>query len=147
MYIHGRRKRNSFLHAMILGGTILFWIGMFQFFGPSSDTGSPSWKRRELLEEEKGSGNLTEMLEEEGEGLIEVTDSRIHGGIIFHILIALYMFIGLSIVCDDFFVPSLDKISQVLNLPPDVAGATFMAAGSSAPELATAVIGCICGKG
>ncbi|XP_040563494.1 probable sodium/potassium/calcium exchanger CG1090 [Lepeophtheirus salmonis] len=172
MYIHGRRKRNSFLHAMILGGTILFWIGMFQFFGPSSDTGSPSWKRRELLEEEKGSGNLTEMLEEEGEGLIEVTDSngntkteiciqpaieqfpppaigysgRIHGGIIFHILIALYMFIGLSIVCDDFFVPSLDKISQVLNLPPDVAGATFMAAGSSAPELATAVIGVFVAK-
>ena len=26
-------------------------------------------------------------------------------------------------------------------MPPDVAGATFMAAGSSAPELATAVIG------
>ena len=28
-----------------------------------------------------------------------------------------------------------------LNLPPDVAGATFMAAGSSGPELATALIG------
>ena len=28
-----------------------------------------------------------------------------------------------------------------LNVPPDVAGATFMAAGSSAPELATSVIG------
>ncbi len=26
-------------------------------------------------------------------------------------------------------------------MPPDVAGATFMAAGSSAPELATAIIG------
>ena len=30
---------------------------------------------------------------------------------------------------------------QALNVPPDVAGATFMAAGSSAPELATSVIG------
>ena len=29
----------------------------------------------------------------------------------------------------------------VLKIKPDVAGATFMAAGSSAPELATAVIG------
>ena len=28
-----------------------------------------------------------------------------------------------------------------MGLSPDVAGATFMAAGSSAPELATAVIG------
>ena len=30
---------------------------------------------------------------------------------------------------------------SVLKIKPDVAGATFMAAGSSAPELATAVIG------
>ena len=34
----------------------------------------------------------------------------------------------------------------VLNLPPDVAGATFMAAGSSGPELATAVIGVFVAK-
>lgn len=34
----------------------------------------------------------------------------------------------------------------MLNLPPDVAGATFMAAGSSGPELATAVIGVFVAK-
>ena len=34
----------------------------------------------------------------------------------------------------------------VLNLPPDVAGATFMAAGSSGPELATAMIGVFVAK-
>ena len=34
----------------------------------------------------------------------------------------------------------------VLNLPPDVAGATLMAAGSSGPELATAVIGVFVAK-
>ena len=56
------------------------------------------------------------------------------------------MFVGLAIVCDDFFVPALDRISEVLNLPPDVAGATFMAAGSSGPELATAVIGVFVAK-
>ena len=33
-----------------------------------------------------------------------------------------------------------------LGLSPDVAGATFMAAGSSAPELATAVIGVFVAK-
>lgn len=33
-----------------------------------------------------------------------------------------------------------------LNLQDDVAGATFMAAGSSAPELATAVIGIFIAK-
>ena len=33
-----------------------------------------------------------------------------------------------------------------MNLSPDVAGATFMAAGSSAPELATSVIGVFVAK-
>ncbi|KAF2882601.1 hypothetical protein ILUMI_23569 [Ignelater luminosus] len=66
---------------------------------------------------------------------------RKHGGIILHILVAVYTFLGLSIVCDEYFVASLDRICEELKLSPDVAGATFMAAGSSAPELATVVIG------
>jgi hypothetical protein len=37
-----------------------------------------------------------------------------------------YMFWGLAIVCDDYFVTSLEDISEALNLSPDVAGATFM---------------------
>jgi len=52
-----------------------------------------------------------------------------------------YMFWALSIVCDDYFVASLEEISDVLGLSPDVAGATFMAAGSSAPELFTSLMG------
>merc|ERR1719450_1868912 len=52
-----------------------------------------------------------------------------------------YMFWGLAIVCDDYFVASLEEISDVLGLTPDVAGATFMAAGSSAPELFTSLMG------
>ncbi|KAK5645585.1 hypothetical protein RI129_006885 [Pyrocoelia pectoralis] len=66
---------------------------------------------------------------------------RKHGGIILHILVAIYTFFGLAIVCDEYFVASLDRICEELKLSPDVAGATFMAAGSSAPELATVVIG------
>mmetsp|Transcript_7169 Transcript_7169/g.25236 ORF Transcript_7169/g.25236 Transcript_7169/m.25236 type:complete len:598 (-) Transcript_7169:255-2048(-) len=58
-----------------------------------------------------------------------------NGGVIVYFIGVLYMFIGIAIVCDDFFVPSLEKISEVLELSDDVAGATFMAAGSSAPEL------------
>lgn len=42
-------------------------------------------------------------------------------------------------------MPSISAFA-VLNLPPDVAGATFMAAGSSGPELATAVIGVFVAK-
>uniref|UniRef100_A0A7S3PRD0 Sodium/calcium exchanger membrane region domain-containing protein n=1 Tax=Aplanochytrium stocchinoi TaxID=215587 RepID=A0A7S3PRD0_9STRA len=57
------------------------------------------------------------------------------GGLALYIFLLLYCFVGLAIVCDDYFVPSLEKISEGLSLPEDVAGATFMAAGSSAPEL------------
>ena len=52
-----------------------------------------------------------------------------------------YMFWALAIVCDDYFVTSLEDISEALNLSSDVAGATFMAAGSSAPELFTSLMG------
>jgi Ca2+/Na+ antiporter len=45
------------------------------------------------------------------------------------------LFVALAIVCDDYFVSSLEKITEGLGLPQDVAGSTFMAAGSSAPEL------------
>ncbi|XP_025021549.1 sodium/potassium/calcium exchanger 3 [Python bivittatus] len=57
------------------------------------------------------------------------------------------MFYALAIICDDFFVPSLEKICERLHLSEDVAGATFMAAGSSAPELFTSVIGVFITKG
>ncbi|XP_028830187.1 sodium/potassium/calcium exchanger 3-like isoform X2 [Denticeps clupeoides] len=60
---------------------------------------------------------------------------------------AVYMFCALALVCDDYFVPSLEKISERLHLSEDVAGATFMAAGSSAPELFTSVIGVFITKG
>jgi len=46
-----------------------------------------------------------------------------------------------QIVCDEFFVPALEVIIEDFNIPDDVAGATFMAAGGSAPELATSFIG------
>eukprot|EP00924_Labyrinthula_sp_SR-Ha-C_P004344 maker-scaffold_3-snap-gene-21.3-mRNA-1 protein AED:0.00 eAED:0.00 QI:111/1/1/1/1/1/3/124/627 len=60
---------------------------------------------------------------------------ELNGGIIIYILIILYLFVALAIICDDYFVPCLEHISHMLDLSEDVAGATFMAAGSSAPEL------------
>uniref|UniRef100_A0A3B4GM35 Sodium/potassium/calcium exchanger 3-like n=1 Tax=Pundamilia nyererei TaxID=303518 RepID=A0A3B4GM35_9CICH len=68
-------------------------------------------------------------------------EQRKNGAVCLHALCAIYMFYALAIVCDDYFVPSLEKISeQNLQLSEDVAGATFMAAGSSAPELFTSLI-------
>ncbi|CAG0888782.1 unnamed protein product [Cyprideis torosa] len=68
-------------------------------------------------------------------------EQRNRGGAIAHFLIACYLLIAIAIVCDEYFVPSLEYICQDLKLPTDVAGATFMAAGSSAPELFTNIVG------
>jgi len=51
------------------------------------------------------------------------------------------MFVALAIVCDEFFVPALEIIAEKMSLSNDVAGATLMAAGGSAPELFTSFIG------
>ncbi|XP_017332657.1 sodium/potassium/calcium exchanger 4a isoform X1 [Ictalurus punctatus] len=66
---------------------------------------------------------------------------RTRGAVLLHIFAAVYMFLALAIVCDDYFVMSLEKICEKLHLSEDVAGATFMAAGSSAPELFASIIG------
>uniref|UniRef100_A0A672KXV5 Sodium/calcium exchanger membrane region domain-containing protein n=1 Tax=Sinocyclocheilus grahami TaxID=75366 RepID=A0A672KXV5_SINGR len=63
------------------------------------------------------------------------------GAVVLHMFGMIYMFIALAIVCDEFFVPALTVITEKLAISDDVAGATFMAAGGSAPELFTSVIG------
>ncbi|GBG29781.1 Sodium/potassium/calcium exchanger 2 [Hondaea fermentalgiana] len=62
-------------------------------------------------------------------------------GIIVYSVILVYMFAGLAIVCDEFFVPALEVMVERFELSNDVAGATLMAAGGSAPELFTSIIG------
>lgn len=47
----------------------------------------------------------------------------------------LYSFAGLALVCDDYMVPALETLCVRWNVQEDVAGATFMAFGSAAPEI------------
>ena len=61
------------------------------------------------------------------------------GWFLFYVFCTFYLFCGIAIVCDDFFTASLEILSIKFNLSEDVAGATFMAAGSSAPELFTSL--------
>ncbi|XP_042583736.1 sodium/potassium/calcium exchanger 2-like isoform X1 [Cyprinus carpio] len=68
-------------------------------------------------------------------------EERRQGAVVLHMFGMIYMFIALAIVCDEFFVPALTVITEKLEISDDVAGATFMAAGGSAPELFTSVIG------
>ncbi|XP_023187821.1 sodium/potassium/calcium exchanger 1-like isoform X2 [Xiphophorus maculatus] len=68
-------------------------------------------------------------------------EQRRRGWVVLHIIGMTYMFVALAIVCDEFFVPALEVIAAKLKISDDVAGATFMAAGGSAPELFTSLIG------
>lgn len=53
------------------------------------------------------------------------------------IILAIYI---LSIITEEFFVTSLEQISEAWKIRPDVAGASLMAMGSSAPELSIALL-------
>ena len=70
-----------------------------------------------------------------------------HWGMIFPLAIGtLYFFVAIAIVCDELFVPALEEIATIWDMSDDVAGATLMAAGGSAPELATSLIGTFSGS-
>lgn len=70
----------------------------------------------------------------------EFQDFDSYGGILLWFAICIYMFKQLGTICDEYFVPSLEVIVEKLEMSNDVAGATFMAAGSSAPELFTSLV-------
>lgn len=68
-------------------------------------------------------------------------EERRQGWVVLHVFGMMYVFVALAIVCDEYFVPALGVITDKLQISEDVAGATFMAAGGSAPELFTSLIG------
>lgn len=54
---------------------------------------------------------------------------------VFEILVLIYCFFGLAIVCDDYLAISLETLCDRWGVREDVAGASFMAFGSAAPEI------------
>ncbi|XP_026976194.1 sodium/potassium/calcium exchanger 4 isoform X2 [Sagmatias obliquidens] len=123
--------------------------GLFGSWGHKTASASKhvlpdTWRSRRLMAPVNGTQtakNCTDPAIHEFPTDLFSNKERQHGAVLLHILGALYMFYALAIVCDDFFVPSLEKICEKLHLSEDVAGATFMAAGSSTPELFASVIG------
>uniref|UniRef100_A0A3Q3RPJ3 Solute carrier family 24 member 4b n=1 Tax=Mastacembelus armatus TaxID=205130 RepID=A0A3Q3RPJ3_9TELE len=102
------------------------------------------WGRRLMASEpdnETEEKNCSEPAIHEFPDDLFTNNERKSGAILLHIVAALYMFLALAITCDEYFVTSLEKICEKLDLSEDVAGATFMAAGSSAPELFASIIG------
>ncbi|KII68473.1 Sodium/potassium/calcium exchanger 3 [Thelohanellus kitauei] len=60
---------------------------------------------------------------------------------IIHFVVSIYIFTAIAILCENYFVPSLEYLSIKLNMRSDVAGATLMAIGGSMPELWVALVG------
>ncbi len=58
----------------------------------------------------------------------------------FHIFIIFLAFYIMAKIVDEPFIGSLDQIADKFKIPPSVAGATFMAIGTSAPEISTSLI-------
>lgn len=74
---------------------------------------------------------------------LDIPWERVDGnffGIILECLTLFYAFCGLAVVCDEHLVPALDTLCIKWSIPEDVAGATFMAFGSAAPEIIIAAV-------
>ncbi|XP_072133970.1 sodium/potassium/calcium exchanger 1 [Mobula birostris] len=109
---------------------------------PAPGTAAPDGGEADR-DDESGSSREPPLGHTKGEYPVDVfsVEERRRGWVLLHVLGMVYMFIALALVCDEFFVPSLGTITERLKISDDVAGATFMAAGGSAPELFTSLIG------
>jgi len=107
-------------------------------------------RRRQLLEDVTGedinSTNSTECVQDTAGLTMYPLDAfglpncGPKGSLVLHSIGILYMFVALAVVCDEFFVPALEVMIDKWKMSNDVAGATLMAAGGSAPELFTSII-------
>lgn len=107
---------------------------------PPEDAASPNeGTRRHLLAD--GQPDCVRPSIEHFPGDFMTQEQRQQGGVVLHFIIVIYLCGILGYICDDYFVPSLEIIADTLKVPSDVAGATFMAIGTSAPELFSSIIG------
>ncbi|XP_050507641.1 sodium/potassium/calcium exchanger 3-like isoform X2 [Diabrotica virgifera virgifera] len=67
--------------------------------------------------------------------------TREHGAVLIHIFVTIYLFTALAMICDEYFVPAVERICHVLKIPHDIGGATFMATATSSPELFVNIVG------
>ncbi|XP_021236655.1 sodium/potassium/calcium exchanger 2 isoform X5 [Numida meleagris] len=136
METHGKVLASSLDSQKLVHGhqrTLLDFMEQNEGSTPGSPTSMKHEAEHDNATEEHSKGEYPE-------DLFSLEERR-KGAVILHVTGMIYMFIALAIVCDEFFVPSLTVITEKLSISDDVAGATFMAAGGSAPELFTSLIG------
>jgi len=132
---HKNRPKQQGVHigVYLVGG---FFTMMFTLFCALSlyYSGTLPFSLPEFLDPDESYGIFRRRLTED-ECYPEAYDPEVNmiGGIVG----IMYVFVSLAIVCDEFFVPALEVMAERMQITPDVAGATLMAAGGSAPELFT----------
>ncbi|MCI4394867.1 hypothetical protein PGIGA_G00173850 [Pangasianodon gigas] len=146
-----KKLRPARVLALLLGILAISSVSFSTLGAFFSSSSTSLWSSASQLEEPHGpaphrtllSVSITNASGNQGEYPEDLftLEQRRQGAVILHMLGMLYMFIALAIVCDEFFVPALTVITEKLVISDDVAGATFMAAGGSAPELFTSIIG------
>ncbi|XP_056881736.1 sodium/potassium/calcium exchanger 5 isoform X2 [Takifugu flavidus] len=139
-----RKKRKDFIPYFL--GFVIFLYCTVQLVSFTANAAQQKHRDRLRRALENETDCVPPQSSEFPDGFFTVQERK-DGGLVIYFLIIFYMLLAVSIVCDDYFLPSLEVISERLGLSQDVAGATFMAAGSSAPELVTAFLGVFVTKG
>ena len=131
-----RKSASAYRMYFAMGGVATYALYCFAF---GVSPWSPMQSTLSSIEESSATGAGSRRLSGGGCPGWLAESGQGGGHVAGYIIMCLYMFLGLAVVCDEWFVPSLEKISETLNLSADVAGATFLAAGSSAPEFFTSL--------
>jgi len=61
-------------------------------------------------------------------------------GVAFEAVLAVFVFVGIAVTADAHLAPSLETLCHRWQIPEDVAGASFLALGSSAPEIIVSAV-------
>eukprot|EP01059_Diplonema_ambulator_P032361 TRINITY_DN6312_c0_g1_i1.p1 TRINITY_DN6312_c0_g1~~TRINITY_DN6312_c0_g1_i1.p1 ORF type:complete len:619 (+),score=223.50 TRINITY_DN6312_c0_g1_i1:90-1859(+) len=133
----GRRRSKR-----VTNTAVMWWIAVFVvvlglsalkgYMGGAEATVASDAAGRKLMSRKGGAGDWNPVHTEQGyAGPLGVA------GIALWIPFTIWIFAGVAIAADEYFQPTLEAISDALNLSADVRGATFLAAASSAPEFFT----------
>ena len=92
---------------------------IFQIFFVTTNTLSINETKTIELTSSNNNNNKCESASiDEFPSLFFNNEQRRRGGVLIHIVLILYSFAAIEIVCDDYFASALEKISYNLNLTP-----------------------------
>ncbi|XP_077555054.1 sodium/potassium/calcium exchanger zydeco isoform X2 [Haemaphysalis longicornis] len=145
LQLNSRRRRLLWLVPIFVIVQVVFFQrghnGPAAAADPAASEFQVPYTSRHILQDGDGRPACVRPSIEDFPGDFFTQEQRRQGGVVLHFIIVFYLCGFLGYICDDYFVPSLELISESLNVPSDVAGATFMAVGTSAPELFSSIIG------